>query len=96
MPFRESRKRSLVKAITFRVVVVCFDFLVISYFVDGVEKTIFLTLMSNLIRLFLYFVHERFWNRVTYGRDLNMEKLRHELDCCKVELAEVKAENGKK
>jgi uncharacterized membrane protein len=90
MPFRESTKRSLVKTITFRIVVVCFDFVVISQFVDGTEKTLWLTLLSNLIRLVLYFIHERFWNRIKYGRNLNIEKLRHELDCCKVELAEVK------
>ena len=88
MPFRESTKRSLVKTITFRIIVVCFDFMVISQFVDGTEKTLWLTLLSNLIRLVLYFIHERFWNRIQHGRNLNIEKLRHELDSCRVELAE--------
>ena len=90
MPFRESTKRSLVKTITFRVIVVCFDFVVISQFVEGTEKTLLLTLVSNLIRLVLYFLHERFWNKVKYGKNVDIEKLRHELDCCQVELAEAR------
>lgn len=94
MPFKESTKRSLVKTITFRLIVVCFDFLIISQFIDGTDKTIWLTLLSNLIRLFLYFFHERFWNRVKYGKNVNIEKLRHELDCCRVELAEAKKHTG--
>jgi adenylylsulfate kinase len=68
MPFRASRSRSLIKAITFRILVVCFDLTVIYLFLGEWEQTLYLTLVSNLIRLLLYYGHERLWNRMTVGR----------------------------
>lgn len=91
MPFRESRSRSLIKAITFRVIVVCFDLAVIFLFTKAWDKTLYLAIVSNLIRLFLYYGHERLWNRVHVGKQINIDKLQEQLATCRAELA---AEKG--
>ena len=91
MPFRESRGRSIFKAITFRVVVVCFDLVVVFIFTKAWDKTIALTIVSNLVRLLLYYSHERIWNRIHVGKVLNLDKLQEQLAACRAELATEKA-----
>ncbi len=63
-----SAKRSVVKAITYRAVIICLDFLAI-YLLTG-KTTIALSFMivSNLYTTVGYFLHERIWARITWGR----------------------------
>ncbi|MBN1585259.1 DUF2061 domain-containing protein [Candidatus Uhrbacteria bacterium] len=68
MSFGESRARSLVKAIVFRVVAVLADLVLAFVFTRKWNLTVALTLTANLVRFVLYFAHERIWDRVNYGR----------------------------
>lgn len=94
MPFRESRSRSVIKAVTFRVIVVCFDLLVVFLFTKAWDKTIALTIASNLVRLVLYYGHERVWNRIHVGKRLNLDKLQEQLAACRAELAAEKSSHA--
>lgn len=62
-----SRKRSIVKALTYRGVIVCLDFLAIYLFTGKIEVAIGFMIVSNLYTTVGYFVHERIWARVRWG-----------------------------
>jgi len=68
MAFRESRWRTITKAVTFRVLVVVADVGVI-YFVTG-DFTIAASVITftNLTSTIVYVIHERAWNRVHWGK----------------------------
>jgi uncharacterized membrane protein len=63
-----SPKRTAVKAASYRVLSVLLDFAVIYLFTRKLALTIGIALVSNTASALLYFVHERFWNRFTWGR----------------------------
>ena len=66
--FREYLRRSVVKAISYRVIVVVADFAAIFLFTNRVEIALGFVVVSNVYTSVLYFLHERFWDRVTWGR----------------------------
>jgi len=62
-----SSKRSVVKAITYRVIIVCLDFLVI-YLLTGRLKMAFgFMIVSNIYTTIGYFLHERIWTHIKWG-----------------------------
>jgi uncharacterized membrane protein len=61
-------RRSLVKAITFRVLVLCSDFAVIFLITHRWDTTLGLVIATNLASTSLYFLHERLWNKIDWGR----------------------------
>jgi uncharacterized membrane protein len=64
-----TRKRSLVKALTYRVVIVCLDFLVIYIFTHKVEVALGFMIISNIYTTVAYFLHERIWARIQWGKE---------------------------
>jgi uncharacterized membrane protein len=71
MPAERSstRKRSLVKALTYRVVIVCLDFLAIYIFTHKIEVALGFMIVSNIYTTIGYFVHERIWARIRWGKE---------------------------
>jgi uncharacterized membrane protein len=61
-------KRSLLKAITFRMLILCSDAIVIFLITRRWDTTIGLVIATNLASTTLYFIHERVWNRIQWGR----------------------------
>jgi uncharacterized membrane protein len=68
MGFKETKMRSFVKSGTFRIIVIIADLIVIYALTKEVTTTLALTVFTNFSSTFLYFLHERFWNQVTWGR----------------------------
>jgi len=66
---RASRKRSVVKAITYRFIIVCLDFVVIYFLTGQVKMAAGFMIVSNLYTTVAYFVHERVWSRVQWGME---------------------------
>ena len=66
--FTEHWKRSLVKAITYRIIILLLDFLVV-YVLTG-QYVVALTFMivSKIYTSFAYYGHERIWNRISWGK----------------------------
>ncbi len=62
-----TRKRSIVKAITYRVFIVCLDFLVIYLLTGKVDVALGFMVVSNIYTTVGYFVHERIWARIAWG-----------------------------
>ncbi len=68
-----SRKRSVVKAITYRIAIVCLDFLAIYIFTGKVQVALGFMIVSNLYTTVGYFVHERVWARIRWGTEPKTE-----------------------
>ena len=68
MKFNETRRRSITKSITFRIIVIVSDLVVIYLVTKRVSTTIVLTVFTNIASTLLYFLHERVWNGVTWGK----------------------------
>lgn len=64
---RATRKRSVVKAITYRVIIVCCDFLVIYLLTGKVVTAAAFMIFSNIYTTIGYFLHERVWAGIKWG-----------------------------
>jgi uncharacterized membrane protein len=63
-----AKSRSLVKALTWRVVAVIVTFLCIYALTGEVDIAGAGTVLTNSINFVLYYFHERAWNAVGWGR----------------------------
>ncbi|TAL01270.1 MAG: DUF2061 domain-containing protein [Rhodospirillaceae bacterium] len=64
-----SRRRSIVKAITYRVIIMCLDFATIYIFTHTVRVALGFMIASNVYTSIAYFFHERAWSRSMWGID---------------------------
>ncbi|MCX6777481.1 MAG: DUF2061 domain-containing protein [Candidatus Micrarchaeota archaeon] len=66
--FGEKWSRSAAKAITYRILVMALDFSVI-YLLTGKSEIAFgFMVVSNIYTTIAYYVHERAWDRVKWGK----------------------------
>jgi uncharacterized membrane protein len=65
-----SKSRSFAKSITWRVIAIISTF-VIGYIMSGsLAFAASLSLVSNLINFVLYYVHERVWLKIDWGKSV--------------------------
>jgi uncharacterized membrane protein len=64
-----SQKRSLVKAVTYRILIMVMDFTTIYLFTGGVRVAIGFMVASNVYTSLAYIFHERIWARIGWGID---------------------------
>ncbi len=64
-----TRKRSIVKAVTYRAFIVCLDFLAIYLFTGKADVAVGFMIVSNVYTTVGYFVHERIWARIRWGTE---------------------------
>ena len=57
-------KRSLVKAVTFRVLIITSDTVVMYLITRRIDLTAGLVIATNLASTALYYIHERIWSRI--------------------------------
>jgi uncharacterized membrane protein len=62
-----SRRRSLTKAITYRILIMCLDFATIYLFTGTVRVAVGFMVASNVYTTIGYLVHERIWARIGWG-----------------------------
>jgi adenylylsulfate kinase len=64
----EALSRSIVKTVSYRLLIVLLDFSAI-YWLSGKVRVAFgFTLISNVYTTVGYFFHERIWNRIKWGK----------------------------
>lgn len=66
--FHETISRSITKVITFRILIIILDFGIIYLFTHRIDLTIGVIIASNLLSTIAYIGHERFWNRIHWGK----------------------------
>ena len=64
----ESHKRSIAKAITWRIIAVIITTLTAYFFTREVALSLGIGLVDSVIKMFTYYGHERLWNRIGFGR----------------------------
>ncbi|MFW6231166.1 MAG: DUF2061 domain-containing protein [Nanoarchaeota archaeon] len=64
----ESRKRTLAKAITFRIVATLATVLIIFFFTEEMTLSFGIGIVDFVSKLFVYYVHERAWEKVGWGK----------------------------
>lgn len=64
----ELRRRSIVKSITWRVFGILITMLVVYQYNKDIKKSLIVSLCVNAVKIILYYLHERFWNRIDFGR----------------------------
>lgn len=62
-----STRRSMTKAATYRVLVMCLDFVTLYLLTGTVHIAIGFMVISNVYTSLAYFVHERLWARIKWG-----------------------------
>ncbi|HKZ93000.1 MAG TPA: DUF2061 domain-containing protein [Candidatus Bathyarchaeia archaeon] len=63
-----TRKRSLTKAVTYRILIVILDFTTIYLLTSRIEISLGFTIVSNVYTSIAYYLHERIWNKTDWGR----------------------------
>ncbi len=68
MAFFEKFSRSAVKTITFRIVVMASNAIVVFAITQRVDLAVSVLVATNIINTAIYFIHERVWNRIEWGK----------------------------
>jgi len=68
--FRESRLRSLVKALVYRVVSIVGTGVLTWIITKDIRETISITLVIQVFLIVLYYSYERIWDRINWGRSI--------------------------
>jgi len=67
MPQADLVKRSVVKAVSYRIVIMLFDFSTIYLFTRTLKVALGFMIASNLYTTIAYYGHERLWARIKWG-----------------------------
>ncbi|MDI6806336.1 MAG: DUF2061 domain-containing protein [Candidatus Aenigmarchaeota archaeon] len=68
--FEESRLRSLLKSVIYRILSIIGTAVIIWVVTRNIEQMISLTIYIQIFLIVLYYLHERVWNKISWGRKL--------------------------
>ena len=66
----ETMSRSVVKTISYRVVILILDFTAIYLFTGQIKIAVGFMIVSNVYTTVGYFIHERIWDRIKWGKTI--------------------------
>jgi adenylylsulfate kinase len=69
----EKLSRSIVKTVSYRILILILDFTTIYLFTGKVKIAIGFMLVSNLYTTIGYFFHERIWDKIKWGKMIYKE-----------------------
>ncbi len=70
----ESHKRSIVKSVTWRIIAIAVTVLISYLWLREWGSSIALSLIANGIKAVLYYLHERGWNKLDFGRQKEVQE----------------------
>lgn len=65
---QETLARSILKTVSYRIAIFTLDFISIYLFTGKVKIAIGFTVISNIYTTIGYFIHERIWDRIKWGK----------------------------
>ena len=68
MGHKESHSRSIVKAISYRILGSAVTALIFYVLTDKASLSLGAGLLDMVLKIGVYFIHERIWNHINYGR----------------------------
>ncbi len=66
----EKHSRTIVKTIVWRMIATLVTIIVIYVFKRDVGDSVVIGVSANAIKMVLYYLHERIWNRISFGREI--------------------------
>jgi uncharacterized membrane protein len=69
MSYYEHHKRSIVKTIAFQALIILADIVVVFLITGKYAVTLSVIVFTNLVSGIIYFLHERAWNRIHWGKN---------------------------
>jgi uncharacterized membrane protein len=70
----ESAFRSFLKALSWRGSGFIVTYLLVSFFTENRKIAVEIGAMESVIKIFIFYFHERVWNKITFGRAGHLEK----------------------
>jgi uncharacterized membrane protein len=64
----ETRKRSFVKSIIWRIICVAVSIITAFFLTGKIDVSVAIGTIYNAITMILYYFHERFWNIIEWGK----------------------------
>ena len=64
----DQHKRTLCKTITWRGTGAFFTVVLVYFYSGSVKESLAVGAVVELVKMALYYLHERFWNRISFGR----------------------------
>jgi uncharacterized membrane protein len=64
---KETLRRSIVKTISYRVIILILDFTAIYLFTGQIKIALGFMIVSNIYTTVGYFLHERIWDKIKWG-----------------------------
>jgi uncharacterized membrane protein len=64
----DSKRRSIIKAITWRILALLITILVSFAILGSWSVSIAIGILSNFLKTLLYYIHERLWEKTSWGR----------------------------
>lgn len=68
MAFFEHHGRSLAKTISYRLIIILSNGLIVYFSTGQIDVTFQVLGLSSIASTFLYFLHERLWNHIHWGK----------------------------
>jgi len=65
---KESLRRSIVKTISYRIIILILDFASIYLFTGQLKIALGFMIISNIYTTLGYFLHERIWDKIKWGK----------------------------
>ena len=66
--YMDSRSRSIIKAITWRIFALLITIIVSFAILGSWSVSIAIGILSNLLKTLFYYIHERLWERTNWGK----------------------------
>jgi len=64
----DKHKRTLIKTLTWRLIALLVTVIVFYIYSRDAKGSLTVGLAANIIKMAIYYVHERVWNRIRFGR----------------------------
>ncbi len=64
----EHPKRTLFKTITWRIIALLTTIVVVYIYSGNAKDSLVIGVAANFFKMLFYYIHERVWNRVEFGR----------------------------
>ena len=68
MSYIEHHKRSIAKALLFQSIIILTDIVIIFLITHRTGVTVSIIILTNLVSAIIYFIHERAWNNIHWGK----------------------------
>jgi len=74
MTFKESHLRSIVKSVIYRIASILGTGILTWLITRDIRKTLSITFANQIFLIILYYLSERIWNRIHWGRTLQLAR----------------------